>query len=437
MLKWLTKKTYATLSEVLGAVHKELEELQPVDTDSIKWTKGKEGMRAELNRELLGGGGLAEEQEAEEMAVPDYMSSFKLVLGSRERDGEDGLEECIWVVQGADEEQEEAGKVVLPNYNYGTTLSIPKTSLPLDEGDIYLNLIVKIDGSVEYTIGEQMAYAGHVLPIRLGGYTARRGILQYHVTGDIEATALPRWPRTRFLAFIDDATPKEEEEEESGGGTGVSLWICDGHSLLSSVAGSVRLQGRHYLNSMNVYATLWSQLIPKTELPLKDGTVCLVVSFDPYGNSEYGFYYEGDEDFPEGSHVYSTQIAQYFSGSGKLVQIYEGGDIIIDLPGYWGAFKVVQSGENVTVLNGLDFNSEVAGTIGPSPINIAFPKTTIQASGEVGILVSYEDGEYTAEFIEMPASVGVKQAFVHLATVLENYVAQHHTSNINFSERWL
>jgi len=119
------------------------------------------------------------------------------------------------------------------------------------------------------------------------------------------------------------------------------------------------------------------------------------------------------------------------------VQIYEGGDIIIDLPGYWGAFKVVQSGENVTVLNGLDFNSEVAGTIGPSPINIAFPKTTIQASGEVGILVSYEDGEYTAEFIEMPASVGVKQAFVHLATVLENYVAQHHTSNINFSERWL
>ena len=65
MLKWLTKKTYATLSEVLGAVHKELEELQPVDTDSIKWTKGKEGMRAELNRELLGGGRL-EEQEAED-----------------------------------------------------------------------------------------------------------------------------------------------------------------------------------------------------------------------------------------------------------------------------------------------------------------------------------------------------------------------------------
>lgn len=71
MLKWLTKKTYATLSEVLGAVHKELEELQPVDTDSIKWTKGMEGMRAELNRELLGGGGL-EEQEAEDGSEPIY-----------------------------------------------------------------------------------------------------------------------------------------------------------------------------------------------------------------------------------------------------------------------------------------------------------------------------------------------------------------------------
>ena len=71
MLKWLTKKTYATLSEVLGAVHKELEELQPVDTDSIKWTKGMEGMRAELNRELLGGGGLAEVQE--DSVQPEYV----------------------------------------------------------------------------------------------------------------------------------------------------------------------------------------------------------------------------------------------------------------------------------------------------------------------------------------------------------------------------
>lgn len=81
MLKWLTKKTYATLSEVLGAVHKELEELQPVDTDSIKWTKGREGMRAELNRELLGGGGLAEEQEAED-SEPTYVTLKNYPEGS-------------------------------------------------------------------------------------------------------------------------------------------------------------------------------------------------------------------------------------------------------------------------------------------------------------------------------------------------------------------
>lgn len=46
MLKWLKKKVYSSLSEVLGAVYKELESLQPVDTDTVKWTKGLTGMKA-------------------------------------------------------------------------------------------------------------------------------------------------------------------------------------------------------------------------------------------------------------------------------------------------------------------------------------------------------------------------------------------------------
>ena len=46
MLKWLTKKVYNSLSEVLGAVYKELDSLQPVDTDTVKWTKSLNGMKA-------------------------------------------------------------------------------------------------------------------------------------------------------------------------------------------------------------------------------------------------------------------------------------------------------------------------------------------------------------------------------------------------------
>ncbi len=46
MLKWLTKKVYSSLSEVLGAVYKELDSLQPIDTDTVKWTKGLNGMKA-------------------------------------------------------------------------------------------------------------------------------------------------------------------------------------------------------------------------------------------------------------------------------------------------------------------------------------------------------------------------------------------------------
>lgn len=46
MLKWLKKKVYSSLSEVLGAIYKELDSLQPVDTDTVKWTKGLNGMKA-------------------------------------------------------------------------------------------------------------------------------------------------------------------------------------------------------------------------------------------------------------------------------------------------------------------------------------------------------------------------------------------------------
>ena len=46
MLKWLKKKVYSSLSEVLGAIYNELDSLQPIDTDTVKWTKGLNGMKA-------------------------------------------------------------------------------------------------------------------------------------------------------------------------------------------------------------------------------------------------------------------------------------------------------------------------------------------------------------------------------------------------------
>ena len=69
MLKWLKKKVYSSLSEVLGAIYKELDSLQPIDTDTVKWTKGLNGMKAHA---VVQNSPVAMNQVQEEVQSPIY-----------------------------------------------------------------------------------------------------------------------------------------------------------------------------------------------------------------------------------------------------------------------------------------------------------------------------------------------------------------------------
>lgn len=48
MLKWLTKRAYKSIIEIMQAVYKEIEELQPIDTPTVRWVKSRTGMEAHV-----------------------------------------------------------------------------------------------------------------------------------------------------------------------------------------------------------------------------------------------------------------------------------------------------------------------------------------------------------------------------------------------------
>ena len=137
MLKWLTKKVYSSLSEVLGADYKELDSLQPIDTDTVKWTKGLNGMKAHA---VVQNSPVAMNQVQEDSVQAEYKSSFKLIFGMTTEPEPDPnvpqdpaappfvSEPCILVVQGADVEDDEAGIVTV--VKRAPALHILKTEKP-------------------------------------------------------------------------------------------------------------------------------------------------------------------------------------------------------------------------------------------------------------------------------------------------------------------
>jgi hypothetical protein len=315
MLKWLTKKTYATLSEVLGAVHKELEELQPVDTDSIKWTKGKEGMRAELNRELLGGGGLAEEQEEGqqpiyvkvkllnypgEVAVPKFTG---VVIT-----GVESLVGGMWYTSN--------NPVLLSDYT-----EIPTAMA--DDNPTFVVLQNELsNGSVGDAIISGMTVA--LVAVRAGqtnykfcsilpdgsGLGASLNGPGKHIYGSRQdhSTNSRYWLVNLSTEYVEQYNGMFKV-----GYIDDKLYIYTGYN--STVSGQIDAGG--YI----VY-------LPKTELAITDGDIYVVLAYETPSYSVH-VYQGAIEDSPWASNIRASHYLIASCNSGKITQLHKTGAIIV------------------------------------------------------------------------------------------------------------
>jgi hypothetical protein len=180
MLKWLTKKVYSSLSEVLAAVYKELDSLQPVDTDTVKWTKGLTGMRAHA---VAQNSPVAMNQVQEDGEVVEYASYFKIIKTTT----------ALVVCDGANTESTIAG------YITPSIITVLRAELPLVVGKIFLEVIYNSEThGYTYAFYQGSAISGstnHGNPLmwykELGEYTRTGTIIQRHDSGNIEI--IGRW----------------------------------------------------------------------------------------------------------------------------------------------------------------------------------------------------------------------------------------------------
>lgn len=179
MLKWLTKKVYSSLSEVLGAVYKELESLQPIDTDTVKWTKGLNGMKAHA---VVQNSPVAMNQVQEDEVV-EYSSYFKIIKTTT----------ALVVCDGANTESTIAG------YITPSIITVLRAELPLVVGKIFLEVIYNPEThGYTYAFYQGSAISGSTNygnPLmwykELGEYTSTGTIIQRHDSGNIEI--IGRW----------------------------------------------------------------------------------------------------------------------------------------------------------------------------------------------------------------------------------------------------
>lgn len=177
MLKWLTKKVYSSLSEVLGAVYKELDSLQPVDTDTVKWTKSLNGMKAHA---VVQNSPVAMNQVQEDEVIPDlYMGTFKVGR----------IDGVMYLYDGSNPDSAVAGLI-----KAGTTsISVPKTEITIESGYVYVYLTYDT-GTSSYSVTVTTTYT--TPGDRTEYYTIARiyqsaVYAQMHITGDI--TVVGRW----------------------------------------------------------------------------------------------------------------------------------------------------------------------------------------------------------------------------------------------------
>lgn len=66
MLKWFTKRAYKSIVEMMRAIYREIEELQPMDTPTVKWVKTRNGMEAHVQEIPSSSNRAAAESESEQ-----------------------------------------------------------------------------------------------------------------------------------------------------------------------------------------------------------------------------------------------------------------------------------------------------------------------------------------------------------------------------------
>lgn len=466
MLKWLTKKVYNSLTDVLAAVYKELDSLQPVDTDTVKWTKGLTGMKAHA---VVQNSPVAMNQVQGDEVDLSYKSSFKLIFGmTTEPEPDPNIspdpeappfvpEPCILLVQGADAEDDEAGVVTV--VKRATALHVLKTELPIVDGDIYLNVIWNPSTGLTYSVGAAVPLNGNVYQARIGRYNAyNKTITQIHLTGDIRITDWPTAYDNAFLAVLGTASvadpPPDPLPEPSA-----AIYICHGKDIERENAGIVFFE--EFTGFDNPFPLQME--VPKTELPAIDGNIYLIIYFDVLGAFTYEFY-QGNitGHLSYGSvDMWYILIATYNASTQLLTQVHTGnqawykqyyssyaysdGDIMICSAAnrYLGTFKVIRdwATDSLVVCNGGNYGGAIAGHVGPSPINIDVPRTVLPATaGTINLLVSYSGGAYSASLIQGAYTPGDQEWMTPIASynATNHSINQLHTTgNITITGRWL
>jgi len=176
MLKWLTKKVYNSLSEVLGAVYKELDSLQPVDTDTVKWTKSLNGMKAHA---VVQNSPVATNQVQEDSIIEEYSGAFKVGY----------IDDKLYVYDGSAQESSYAGVV----YAGATQIQVLKTEIEKISGYVYL-IVTYVPETSLYTssFSRQLpSDSTRTVSYRIANINTSLSIIQLHSTDDITITG--RW----------------------------------------------------------------------------------------------------------------------------------------------------------------------------------------------------------------------------------------------------
>lgn len=168
-LQWFNKNKYSGLSEVLGAIKKELERLQPQDSQDIVWNKSATGISASIRRNGSGSETASEVEEGAPQKSKKYKGQFavELLEGNKFR-----------VYDAGAPESTVAGYTDIPTFR---TSGIPVAIVPVPENrELYINFVYD-EAAGAYTY----SFAGETVPplsTRLARLSQDGIVVQYYTS---------------------------------------------------------------------------------------------------------------------------------------------------------------------------------------------------------------------------------------------------------------
>ena len=137
-LKYFTKKSYTSLSQMASDIRKELKSLCPIDSANIKWKRGVNGMRAVAVTKLSGytSAGTSDEQQPQVVADNGYSGYFTVIPGTVEGN----VLKTVKIVNGDMPDSQYAGHTDLGGVAVGE-VAIPAV------GTYFIYLILRWNGS--------------------------------------------------------------------------------------------------------------------------------------------------------------------------------------------------------------------------------------------------------------------------------------------------